>query len=41
MLEFRAKPVIEKIAAGKGAEAALSAYDCLNIQKVDSNILVF
>ncbi len=29
--EFRAKPIIEKIAVGKGAKAALLAYDCLNV----------
>ena len=40
MLELRVKPALEKI-AGKGAKAALSAYDCLNKQKIDSNILVF
>jgi hypothetical protein len=39
--EFRTKPVIEKIVAGKGAKAALLAYDCFNKQKIDSNILVF
>jgi len=31
--EFRAKRVIEKIAAGKGAKTALLAYDCSNINK--------
>jgi len=40
MLELRVKSALEKI-AGKGAKAALSAYDCLNKQKIDSNILVF
>ena len=40
MLELRVKPPLEKI-AGKGAKAALLAYDCLNKQKIDGNILVF
>ena len=40
MLELRVKPALEKVAS-KRAKAALSAYDCLNKQKIDINILVF
>jgi len=40
MLEFRAKPGLEKNPAGEGARAFLSAYDRLDKQKIDSHILL-